>query len=221
MRVGLCPGLEQVQGYVARTFGLQELQGYRTVEWAGGVDVLLESREELEKFLQRYGQFVYAVGGEELEEVVGRLLAQRGLKLVTAESCTGGLLSARIVNVPGSSSYFLGGFVAYDNRLKGDWLGVEEGALRSSGAVSEEVCRQMALGALHKTGADVSVAITGISGPGGGTQEKPVGLTYIALADRRQVSVRRFVFSGSRNENRFVATQWALELLRQYLLGRT
>ncbi len=217
MRVGLCED-KRVEGFIARTIGLEEIEGYRCIRWVGGLDVILESQEELERFLEKYGEFVYALGREEMEEVVGRLLKERGLKLATAESCTGGLLSARIVNVPGSSAYFVGGFVVYANELKTRLLSVEEEAIKRYGAVSEEVCRQMAVGALEETDADISLAITGIAGPGGATPDKPVGLTYIGIATDREVIVKRFLFNGTRNENRFLATQWALEMLRRYLL---
>ncbi|MCS7196999.1 MAG: nicotinamide-nucleotide amidohydrolase family protein [Aquificaceae bacterium] len=218
MKVGLCEERAHEEGYIVRTLGLESLEGYRSIKWVGGVDVLLSGEEELRDFMSKYGDFVYTVGREELEEVVGKLLKERGLKLATAESCTGGLLSARIVNVPGSSAYFVGGFVVYANELKMKLLSVDEEILKKYGAVSEEVCRQMAVGALEETDADIALAITGISGPGGGSPEKPLGLTYIALSTDREVFVKRVVFRGSRNENRFMATQWALEVLRRYLL---
>ncbi|MEN3028253.1 MAG: nicotinamide-nucleotide amidohydrolase family protein [Aquificaceae bacterium] len=218
MRVGLCEEKGHEEGYIVRTLGLESPEGYRYIEWVGGVDVLLSREEELRDFMSKYGDFVYAIGREELEEVVGRLLRERGLKLATAESCTGGLLSARIVNVPGSSAYFVGGFIVYANELKTKLLSVDEEILKKYGAVSEEVCRQMAIGALEETDADIALAITGISGPAGGSPEKPPGLTYIALSTDREVVVKKLVFRGSRNENRFMATQWALEVLRRYLL---
>ncbi len=218
MRVGLCEDSIEFEGLLVRTIGLDVLEGYKFRQWAGGVDFFIKDEEELRFFLENYGDFVYSVGKESMEEVVGRLLREKGLKLATAESCTGGLLSARIVNVPGSSHYFVGGFVVYANELKTKLLGVEEEAIKKHGAVSEDVCRQMAVGALEETDADISLAITGISGPEGGTEKKPVGLTYIALATDREVKVRRFIFNASRNENRFMATQWALEMLRQYLI---
>lgn len=219
MKVGLCGRLKPKEGFLARTIGLEKLYGYsHVIRWVGGLDVLLETKKELEEFLSKYGSYVYTVGEEEMEEVVGRLLKKRGLKVATAESCTGGLLSARIVNVPGSSTYFVGGFVVYANELKTKLLSVEEEVIRNQGAVSEEVCRQMAVGALEETDADIALAITGISGPGGGSQEKPVGLTFIALATDREVVLRSFLFGADRNENRFLATQWALEMLRQHLI---
>ncbi len=218
MIVGLCDENIEFDGFIVRTIGLDVVDEYKSRKWIGGVDFFIENERELKLFMERYGNFVYAIGGESMEEVVGKLLRERGLKLATAESCTAGLLSARLVNVPGSSQYFLGGFVVYANELKTKLLGVEEEALRKYGAVSEEVCRQMAIGVLEETDADIGIAITGISGPEGGTDQKPVGLTYIALATDREVVVRRFLFEGSRNENRFIATQWSLEILRQYLI---
>ena len=219
MRVGLCEEREKAEGILVRTIGLEDLEGYRCIRWIGGIDVLLNTQRELEEFLIKYGKFVYAIGKEEMEEVIGRLLKEREMKLAVAESCTGGLLSARIVNVPGSSEYFVGGFVVYANELKTKLLSVEEEAIKRYGAVSEEVCRQMAVGALEETDADITLAITGIAGPKGGTPQKPVGLTYIALATDKRVIVEKFLFKGDRNENRFLATQWAMELLRQYLLS--
>jgi len=155
-----------------------------------------------------------------MEEVVVRLLERKGLKLATAESCTGGLLSARIVNVEGCSKVFLGGFVAYSNELKIRLLGVEESLLEKFGAVSEEVCRAMCIGALEKTDADVSIAITGIAGPTGGTPQKPVGLTYIGIGTDSEVIVKRYHLRGTRNENRFLATQIALDMLRRFVNGK-
>ncbi len=218
MMVGVCEDTIEFEGFLVRTIGLDVIEGYKSRKWVGGVDFLIKDEEELKVFMERYGDFVYAIGRKSMEEIVGVLLREKGLKLAIAESCTGGLLSARIVNVPGSSHYFVGGFVVYANEIKTKLLGVEESSIRRHGAVSEEVCRQMAVGALEETDADIALAITGISGPEGGTDQKPVGLTYIALATDREVVVRRFLFEGSRNENRFIATQWALEILRQYLI---
>lgn len=218
MKIGLCEEEEYSKGILVKTIGLDEIKDYRCIKRLDGIHVILESREELEDFLSKYGKFVYAIGKEDMEEVIGRLLKERGIKLATAESCTGGLLAARIVNAPGSSNYFVGGFVVYANELKTKLLSVEEEAIKRYGSVSEEVCRQMAVGALEETDADIALAITGIAGPEGGTPEKPVGLTYIALATDKEVIIKRFLFQKSRNENRFLATQWALELLRRYLL---
>ncbi len=218
MMVGLCDESIDFEGFLVRTIGLDAIEYYKSRRWVGGVDFFIKDERELKTFMEKYGNFVYAVGRESIEEVVGRLLREKGLKLATAESCTAGLLSARLANVSGSSNYFVGGFVVYANELKTKLLGVEERLIREYGAVSEEVCRQMAVGALEETDADIAIAITGISGPKGGTAQKPVGLTYIALATDREVALKRFIFESGRNENRFMATQWALEMLRQYLI---
>ncbi len=156
-----------------------------------------------------------------IEEEVISLLTEKGLTLAVAESCTGGLLSARLINVANASRCFLGGFVVYSNVLKMKFLSVEEETIKKYGAVSEEVCRQMAVGCLEETDADISIAITGIAGPGGGTLQRPVGLTYIALATDKEVLVEKYVFTGNRNENRFMATQKAMEILIKYLKGES
>ncbi|MBI5836518.1 MAG: CinA family nicotinamide mononucleotide deamidase-related protein [Candidatus Eisenbacteria bacterium] len=127
------------------------------------------------------GEHVYAEGSLELEEVVGELLLPRGLTLVTAESCTGGLLGGRITRVPGSSAWYERGMVTYSNRAKQELLGVPGELLAEHGAVSAEVAAAMARGARERSGADVAVSITGIAGPGGGTPEKPVGLVFAGL----------------------------------------
>jgi PncC family amidohydrolase len=117
-----------------------------------------------------------------IEEEIGSLLIAQGLTLVTAESCTAGLLAHRITNVPGSSAYYLGGFVTYANEVKEDHLGVRHETLLTHGAVSEQTAREMARGARQRMGSDVAISVTGIAGPDGGTIEKPVGLVYVALS---------------------------------------
>ncbi|HEB89363.1 MAG TPA: competence/damage-inducible protein A [Deltaproteobacteria bacterium] len=130
----------------------------------------------------RLGPIVYAEGDETMESVVGRMLTERGLTIATAESCTGGLIAERITDVPGSSAYFLGGVVPYSNAAKISLLGVSEAVLEKEGAVSEPVVRAMAESVRTRFGSDFGVATSGISGPDGGTPEKPVGLVWIALS---------------------------------------
>jgi nicotinamide-nucleotide amidase len=150
-----------------------------------------------------------------------RLLAAceaRGWQLATAESCTGGLIVACLTEIPGSSSVVARGYVTYDNRAKIEMLGVREATLAAHGAVSEAVAGEMARGALAHSGADVSVAITGIAGPGGGTHDKPVGLVWLAWAYRGgSVQARRFVFKGDRaavrEQSVAVALQGLIDLL--------
>lgn len=140
--------------------------------------------------------------------------AAAGLRIVTAESCTGGLIAANLTSIAGSSSVFERGFVTYTNDSKMDLLGVPEDILARVGAVSEETAKAMAEGALDAASGDVSVAVTGIAGPGGGTAEKPVGLVYIASAKRGgETVVSREVFSGDRTAVRAATVEKALELL--------
>lgn len=155
-----------------------------------------------------------------IEEAVGKLLVQQGLTLVTAESCTGGLVAHRITNVPGSSAYYLGGFVAYANDVKEAALGVRPETLLAYGAVSEETAREMAEGARQQTGADISLSVTGICGPTGGTPTKPVGLTYIALVTAETEHCQRYVWQGDRLANKEQSAEAALQLVRAYLKER-
>jgi PncC family amidohydrolase len=149
----------------------------------------------------------------ELVALLQSLCLDRGLSVVTAESCTGGLVANLITDVAGSSGYFLGGVVAYSNELKRDLLGVPEGQIELHGAVSAQVARSMAVGARAGLGADLAVSVTGVAGPDGGSAAKPVGLTYVACADAAGVEVRRFVWAGDRAANKEASARAALELL--------
>jgi len=151
---------------------------------------------------------------------VGGLLIEQGLTLVTAESCTGGLIAHRITNVPGSSAYYLGGFVTYANEAKQAILGVRQETLLAYGAVSEQTAREMAEGARLKLGADLGLSITGICGPTGGTPTKPVGLTYIALAAADTIRCERYVWQGDRLANKEQSAEAGLQLLQAYLRER-
>ena len=162
---------------------------------------------------------IFSEDGRELPEVVADLLRDRGRTLALAESCTGGLLSARLTDVAGASAFLDRAFVTYSNRAKVEELGVDAGLVERLGAVSEEVAAAMAAGARRVAGADIGVGITGIAGPDGGTPEKPVGLVYVALAGAAGTLVRRAVFPGGRERVRYQATQVALEMLRRGLLG--
>ena len=151
-----------------------------------------------------------------LDSLVERLQANclgRGLTVVTAESCTGGLIAKLITDVAGSSGYFRGGAVTYADTAKTALLGVPAEVLAVHGAVSAQVARAMAVGAIERLGADVAVAVTGVSGPGGGSAAKPVGLTYVAAADGNGVEIRRFVWPGNRAANRESTARAAILLL--------
>jgi nicotinamide-nucleotide amidase len=167
----------------------------------------------------RLGAIVYGEGGDTMESVVGRLLTQRGLSVATAESCTGGLIAERITDVPGSSAYFLGGIVAYSNEAKASQLGVSEALIESEGAVSGPVVRAMAEGARSRFGSDFAVATSGISGPDGGTIDKPVGLVWIAISSAEGTHADSFVFQVDRSRHRSLTTQVALDWVRRSMLG--
>jgi len=151
--------------------------------------------------------------GTTLEERVGEKLRKTGGTVATAESCSGGLISHRITNVPGSSAYFMGGAVTYSNEAKTKVLGVDEGSLEEHGAVSEHVAEQMARGAQDRFAADYAVACTGVAGPAGGTKEKPVGTVYIAVAAPGGTRVERCHFEGDRDRIKQQTADRALTLL--------
>jgi PncC family amidohydrolase len=161
-----------------------------------------------------------------LEVVVGRLLKQRGLTLAVAESCTGGLVSHRITDVPGSSAYYQGAVTSYSNEIKERVLHVKRDTLERHGAVSEQAAREMAQGVRDALHADVGLAVTGIAGPDGGMPEKPVGLVYVALAAPDGVWVERYVWGDDRGdpldrwENKLLSAEAVLCLLRRYLEGQ-
>lgn len=150
--------------------------------------------------------------GRPLEEQVVELLAQRGYTITFAESCTGGLLSGRLVNVSGASEVLNCSLVTYANEAKRDLLGVKEETLEKYGAVSEQTAYEMALGAAAFAGADVAVSITGIAGPGGGTEEKPVGLVYMACNVKGNITVQKHIFAGNRLQVRESSVEQALKL---------
>lgn len=168
-----------------------------------------------------YPANVYSTNADEtLEEAIVALLSKNDLSITTAESCTGGLLSAQIVNVPGASDVFKGGYITYSNKAKRNVIGVKKGTLEKYGAVSEEVAKEMAIGAKDDAKADVAVAITGIAGPGGGTPEKPVGLVYIGVAVKDKVFVNKYLFNGNRNKVRESSVVAALTMVRMHVSER-
>jgi nicotinamide-nucleotide amidase len=171
---------------------------------------------ELEAVL---GSSVYSVDGRTLETVVGDLLKARGWTLAAAESCTGGLLLARLTDVPGSSAYIAGGVVCYSNDAKIELLGVPPALLAEHGAVSEPVAQAMAAGVRSRSRTNVGIGITGIAGPTGGTPEKPVGTVVLAIATDVENRVRTHAFIGDREQVRFQACQAAMNMLRLMLLS--
>lgn len=165
------------------------------------------------------GRYIYGKGDATIEEVVARLLIDRGLKLGVAESCTGGLICNRLTNVPGSSNFFERGIITYSNGAKVELLNVNEDFIHNYGAVSLEVARQMAEGVRKCSGTDIGVASTGIMGPSGATENKPIGLVYIGICDDKICTAKEFHFGDDRILNKIKTSQAAIEMLRRYLLG--
>ncbi len=173
----------------------------------------------LDEMYSRFGINIYSVDEKEtLEEAVVKLLKKHNLTIVTAESCTGGLLAGKIVNVPGASDVLKEGLITYTNEAKMKYLGVKPGTLDAYGAVSEQTAREMAEGALRQSGCDVSIAVTGVAGPGGGTPEKPVGLVYIACGISDKVFISERHFKGSREKVREYSVTAALDLIRRSII---
>jgi nicotinamide-nucleotide amidase len=162
--------------------------------------------------------FVYSTQGESLEQIVGYFLQMRGANIAVAESCTGGMLGERITKVGGSSRYFVGGAIVYDNEMKTLFANVPPMLVAQHGAVSKEVAEAMAEGIREECRASVGVGITGVAGPTGGTEEKPVGLVYIAVADGKRTEVVERKFPGDRDRIRWWATQQALDMVRRRLM---
>lgn len=172
-----------------------------------------------EKVEKRVGQYVYGYDDEEMKQVLYRLLSERGMTIAAAESCTAGMLTAMLADNPGASDILYESVVTYSNEAKEKYLGVPHETLQQFGAVSEETARAMAEGIRRASGADIGVGITGIAGPGGGTEKKPVGLVYIGVADARQTVVRRFHLIGTRTKIRYAACLNALNEVRKILLN--
>lgn len=184
-----------------------------------------ESREIADRVLDRaaaqvievLGQDVFTTEGKPLEQVVGEMLAARGLRIAVAESCTGGLITSRLTDIAGSSAYVDRSIVSYSNEAKTDLLGVPAELIAGHGAVSEPVARAMADGIRLRSGVDVGVGVTGIAGPGGGSAEKPVGTVAIATVTHEDSRSRVFRFHGEREQVKFQASQAALDMVRRML----
>lgn len=168
---------------------------------------------------KRLGNIVYGYDDESMEKTVVKALLAKGLSLATAESCTGGLISELITSVPGASDTFVCGYITYSNKAKTEMLGVSEQTLKQYGAVSWQTAVEMAEGALKKSGADVSVAVTGIAGPGGGTIDKPVGLVYVGFAAKGLSIYKQLNLNGERERIRKMTALSALNMIRLWLMG--
>lgn len=231
-----------------RTFGLMESEVDRRLKdlyeaernaaiglqvGADGVDISITVRGRHENATQsvlkrleravreRVGDHLYAAGQQTMEGVVAMQLKARGLTVAVAESCTGGLVAQRLTSIPGSSSFFDRGVIPYGNRAKTQLLKIPEHLIRSKGAVSDEVARAMAERVRERSDTDLGVGVTGIAGPGGGSKEKPVGLIFLAVADRNRTTSRSHLFGGDREGIRRRASQAALDLVRRIVTGKS
>jgi nicotinamide-nucleotide amidase len=183
-----------------------------------------KTEEELAADIQHYSQqieeripeLIYGHDSQKLEEAVGQILKARGLNLATAESCTGGHIGHKITSVPGSSAYFIGGFVAYSNNIKVQQLGVQEHTLKQYGAVSEQTVIEMVKGTNKVLGSDIAVAISGVAGPGGGTKEKPVGTVWIAVGNQKKIVTKKLSIGKDRIKNIEYSSVQALNMIRQF-----
>jgi nicotinamide-nucleotide amidase len=173
---------------------------------------------EVKKLLEVIPELVFGFDEETIESVVGKLLSENGMTLSTAESCTGGMIAHKITSIAGSSRYFLGSVVSYANEVKVEELGVSEENLINYGAVSEQVVRQMAEGVRKKMKTDYSIATTGIAGPDGGTEEKPVGTVWIAVATPHYTVAQKYQFGHDRSRNIEISANTGLNMLRKELM---
>jgi nicotinamide-nucleotide amidase len=182
-------------------------------------DLKEQIQGEIERLKQIIPDHIFGFDNETLAEVLGRMLFEKGQTLAVAESCTGGYISHLITSVPGSSGWYKGGITAYSNEIKQNLLGVATESLEKYGAVSEQVVREMAEGIRRKMNTDFSVATSGIAGPTGGTEEKPVGTLWIALAGPANTVAEKFVFGDNRERNIIRSSQTALQSLRKSILN--
>lgn len=210
-----------VEDRISPLLGPEQLELLSIISSPSGISVYLPAGIDAAttvKIRESLGDDLFGEGNDTLEEVVVGMLRESGLTLVTAESLTGGMLASMIVSVPGASETFLEGYVTYSNESKTRILGVEAGVIEASGAVSEEVCGQMAEGARRISGADVSLSTTGIAGPGGATRDKPVGLVWMGLSHGGLTECRMRKMGGGRGMVRLRTACICLDMLRRRLL---
>jgi len=195
-----------------------QIELHLAVRAESGEQALVVLDEATFEIAAALGPVLFATDNRRLEEVVGAMLRERGLRIATAESCTGGLVASRLTDVPGSSDYVERGAVCYSNRAKTEMLGVPEAMIHEHGAVSEPVAVAMARGIRDRAGTDLGVGITGIAGPTGGTPTKPVGTVVVAVAWAGGERVRTLWFPGEREQVKYHSSQAALDMVRRHLL---
>jgi nicotinamide-nucleotide amidase len=170
------------------------------------------------KMYERIGEYIYGENNDSLSEVVGKLLTNKNKTMATAESCTGGFIAHQITSIPGSSKYFTGSIISYDNKIKQQELNVSNTILNNEGAVSEVCVKQMATEILSKFNVDYAIATSGIAGPDGGSEEKPVGTVWIAVASRNEIITKKFNMGDNRERTILRTSISALDMLRKMIL---
>ena len=174
-----------------------------------------------EEIYNRLSQYIYGEDETTLEETIAKLIKSKGYTIATAESCTGGMIASRLINYPGISEVFMEGMVTYSNSAKENRLGVKSETLKKYGAVSEEVAIEMAIGIANTAKTNIGISVTGIAGPDGGSEEKPVGLIYIGISINGNAKAKKLNLSGNRNSIRNITTLYALNLLRNELINNS
>ena len=210
-RLGLLASPLGVSVSLTRSESIQRRQKKYAMKSGASLDSLMDG------VITEFGQHVFSIDGQTMEEVVGQQFRDRELTIALAESCTGGLIAHRLTQVPGSSEYVDRGVVCYSDRAKIELLGVSESLLKKYGAVSAQVAKAMARGIRTRSNADVGLSVTGIAGPGGGTVHKPVGLVYVGLATAAESYTKEFRFHGEREAIKLRSSQGALDILRRWL----
>lgn len=198
-------------------FNKSELEIHLTAQCRTEADADSLNGELAAKIIEKLGIAVFSTNGETMEEVVGKLLTENGKTVAVAESCTGGLIGERLTDVAGSSAYFIEGAITYSNESKIRTLNVSPQLIENHGAVSAEVCEAMAKGMREKANTDYAISVTGIAGPSGGSNEKPVGLVFVGYADENEVKSIKINLPGDRYLIRWRSSQFALDLLRRKL----
>lgn len=211
--------LEQDNPTIALLAKKGEIQIRLTAKATTQDEALILISELEHNITNRVGRYIFAINNETMETVVGRLLKNKNLTLALAESCTGGLVSSRITDIPGSSDYFIGSIICYSNQIKINEIGVPNAIIDCQGAVSEETAKAMAMGIRNKFKADIGVGITGIAGPGGATSIKPVGLVYAAIDGINGQRCAKYNFYGERTDIKYRTSQAVLDIIRKYVLA--
>jgi len=209
---------KQINPTLALLAGTAEVKIRITAKGNSEEEVFQMIEETEQEIRDRVGEYIYGTDDCGFPKIVGEMLSKDNLTISLAESCTGGLVGNRITDIPGSSQYFKGGIMVYSNQAKIEQLGVKKETLDKYGAVSKNTAEEMAINIREIMKTDIGISLTGIAGPGGGTEEKPVGLVYIGLATEQSTTVHKLNLHGDRKWNKWISSQYALFYVYNYLL---